>query len=98
MPLSANFLLDTVPRWSWAGEASSSPPSGPERHVAEKNVSFHVSRSPGLKFLLTDARGEGFVKDVFRLLASDCATEATPATIVDIGANTGYYVVRVRGS
>jgi FkbM family methyltransferase len=80
----ANFLLDTVPRWSWPGEASSSP--GPEL-----NVSFYVSRSRGLKFVQTDARGEGFVKDVFRLMASGCTTEASPATIVDIGANTGYY-------
>ena len=87
MPASANFLLDTVPRWSFSAT----------NVFSTTNVSFHVSRSPGLKFLLTDARGEGFVKDVFRLLASGCATEATPATIVDIGANTGYYVVRVRG-
>jgi FkbM family methyltransferase len=80
----ANFLLDTVPRWSWPGEASSSP-------APELNVSFYVSRSRGLKFVQTDARGEGFVKDVFRLMASGCTTEASPATIVDIGANTGYY-------
>eukprot|EP00964_Phaeocystis_antarctica_P062595 scaffold37521_cov75-Phaeocystis_antarctica.AAC.1 len=84
MSTDANFLLDTVPRWSWPGAASSSP--GPEL-----NVSFYVSRSRGLKFVQTDARGEGFVKDVFRLMASGCATEASPATIVDIGANTGYY-------
>ena len=74
----AKFLLDSVPRWSWPGEAVS-------------NVSFYVARSRGLKFMQTDARGEGFVKDVFRLMASGCATEASPATIIDIGANTGYY-------
>ena len=84
MPSEASFLLDTVPRWSWPGDAPRSSPR-PE------NVSFYVSRSPGLKFLLTDARGEGFVKDVFRLLASGCSHEASPATIVDIGANTGFY-------
>ena len=73
-----DFFLDTVPRWSWPGEATS-------------NVSFYVARSRGLRFMQTDARGEGFVKDVFRLMATGCATEASPATIVDIGANTGYY-------
>ena len=74
----AGLLLETVPRWSWPGEAAT-------------NTSFYVAHSRGLRFVQTDARGEGFVKDVFRLLASGCATDASPPTIVDVGANTGYY-------
>ena len=75
---SQSFLLESVPRWSWPGETPA-------------NTTFYVARSRGLRFVQTDARGEGFVKDVFRLMASGCATEASPSPVVDVGANTGYY-------
>ena len=76
-----SFSKQVIPRWSWPGEP------------APSNFSFHVARSRGLKFMKTDSRGEGFVKDVFRLLGSGYATEHEPATMVDIGANTGYYAM-----
>ena len=74
------FLHEVVPRWTWPGEPTT-------------NFSFYIPRSRGLGYVLTDARGEGFVKDVFRLLGTSCASETRPPLIIDVGANTGYYSI-----
>ena len=70
-------LMNTqLPRWSWTADETGS------------NVSFVAMHDRSIDVILNNQRGEGFVKQVFRLLLAGCGKGGT---VIDIGSNTGYY-------
>ena len=73
--------VSTLPPWTTNGNSFAA------------NVSFVFTHDRSMDVILQNQRGEGFVKQVFRLLLSTgCKTRAGGAGMVlDIGSNTGYY-------
>ena len=90
-------LLETsVPRWSsnWTWGA----PFGAEGE--SDRVRFVVTHDRSIDVILNNQRGEGFVKHAFlavlsggvcAALPSPASSASAPLTVLDIGANTGYY-------
>jgi FkbM family methyltransferase len=71
------LLTTSLPSWSWQPETP-------------QTLSFTVVQDEHTDVILRDGRAEGFVKAVFRLACSSCAS-AGQHIVMDIGANTGYY-------
>ena len=69
--------VTSLQEWTW-----SQPENTP-------NVSFYFTHDRSIDVILNSQRGEGFVKQVFRLLLTGCAHGA--GSVLDIGSNTGYY-------
>ena len=68
----------SLQRWSWSDDDSLD------------NVTFTITHDRSIDVILNNQRGEGFVKQVFRVLLSQCAIPGT-GSVIDIGSNTGYY-------
>ena len=76
---SIRTLMQTsLPRWTWS------------MHGDAGNVSFVAMHDRSIDVILNNQRGEGFVKQVFRLVLAGCS-HVGAGSVIDIGANTGYY-------
>ena len=72
------LMLTSLPRWTWSD------------NDAAGNVSFVMTHDRSIDVILNNQRGEGFVKQVFRLLLAGCK-DGGGRSVIDIGSNTGYY-------
>ena len=77
--------MTTLPVWASKDNSSA------------RTMSFVFTHDRSMDVILQNQRGEGFVKQVFRLLLAggQGCSSSTPgipnATVLDIGSNTGYY-------
>ena len=72
------LMQTSLPRWSWSDA------------VDAGNVSFVITHDRSMDVILNNQRGEGFVKQIFRLLLMGCQRPGA-GSVLDIGSNTGYY-------
>ena len=79
-----SLLRTSAPTWStnWTFASPS---------IGASSVEFIVMHDRSIDVILNDQRGEGFVKQVFSAVLTDQCLTNPPATVIDIGANTGYY-------
>jgi hypothetical protein len=75
-----SLMQTSLPRWSWVTDEGAVARLG--------SVHFVVMHDRSIDVILNNQRGEGFVKQVFRLVLMGCSSAHT---VVDVGANTGYY-------
>ena len=80
---SQRTLAETsLPRWAWHDTSTENP----------STVDFVIMHDRSIDVILKNQRGEGFVKQVFRLVLANCSG-VNAGIVVDIGTNTGYYAM-----